>query len=135
MARSFPPAVGIGQAGAMVRVTATFVASKPGSFWASAIGPGPLAQPVKNARSVTAINTIVPRLIIGDPCDSTIEICRALGLALILKRTVPPPVGDETREEFSEPLQDGRDDTAHAGDFFENTDQAAVPMMTSAPTT
>jgi hypothetical protein len=133
--RSFSALDGVGQAGAMVRWVASLEASNPGSWTASAIGPGPLAQPVKNVSSATALNSIVFCLIIGDSRYSPVEISRALGPAFVLKVAVAPPIGDETREKIAEPLQDRGENGAHAGDFFEITDQTAVPMMISAPTT
>ncbi|MFN8996281.1 MAG: hypothetical protein ACK5X3_21800 [Pseudomonadota bacterium] len=133
--RSFSALDGVGQAGAMVRWVASFEASKPGSVTASAIGPGTLAQPLKNTSSAAALNSIVFCLIIGNSRDSPVEISRALGPALVLKGAVPPPIGNETREKIADPLQKRGEKGAHAGDFFEITDQAAVPMMISAPTT
>jgi hypothetical protein len=135
IARSLAALDGVGQAGAMVRWVASLEASNPGSWTASAVGPGRLSQPLKNTSSAAALSSIVFRLIIGNSRDSPVEISRALGPALVLKGAVAPPIGDETREKIAEPLQDRGEKGAHAGDFFEIADQTAVPMMMSAPTT
>jgi hypothetical protein len=72
---------------------------------------------------------------IGNLRNSLVEISRALGAALALKRAIPPPVGDETREEIRQPPQESRKKPRHSACFFDITDQMAVPMMMTAPTT
>jgi hypothetical protein len=59
---------------AMVRWVAIFEASKPGSFTASAIGPGRLSQPLKNISNAAALNNIVFRFLIGLSTISLIPV-------------------------------------------------------------